>query len=354
MPHDVVSRRPAFPSGLEDDGDGGRLPSTVYVSAVYGVEPGPWWTPVSYPRRRLACRVRRPRTDGPALRERLLPSNDLHPTALRAAPAATTEADPAEVGPVRTSYAPDRDGDPDPGEIVWTWVPFEENDGRGKDRPVLVVAREAAGTLLAVQLSSKRHDRRPRVGADRRSGRGTARAASPGWTSTGCCGCTRTACAVRRARWTGCVSTWSCTGCGSATAGADRGWNGRRRPAEGLERRAPAVRSSTPKTTCSKWPANRPPAGEQGLEGARDLRGVVAEDPAAPGAEHQPPVAVRGGRLQDPLGPDGEGGRDSARPFRGAAARSRPAFGRGRGQEADGVRLVEQPAAVVAEDRDAG
>ena len=38
-------------------------------------------------------------------------------------------------------------------------MPFEENDGRGKDRPVLVVAREAGGrTLLAVQLSSKRHD----------------------------------------------------------------------------------------------------------------------------------------------------------------------------------------------------
>ncbi|MEO3973807.1 type II toxin-antitoxin system PemK/MazF family toxin [Streptomyces sp. CAU 1734] len=72
---------------------------------------------------------------------------------------ATTEADPSRVGRVRTSYAPDRDGAPDPGEIVWTWVPFEENDGRGKDRPVLVVAREAGGTLLAVQLSSKRHDR---------------------------------------------------------------------------------------------------------------------------------------------------------------------------------------------------
>lgn len=70
----------------------------------------------------------------------------------------TTEADPHAIGPVRTSYAPDRDGAPDPGEIVWTWVPFEENDGRGKDRPVLVVAREPAGTLLAVQLSSKRHD----------------------------------------------------------------------------------------------------------------------------------------------------------------------------------------------------
>ncbi|MFF2520900.1 type II toxin-antitoxin system PemK/MazF family toxin [Streptomyces liangshanensis] len=76
----------------------------------------------------------------------------------RTGPAATTEADPREVGEVRTSYAPEHDGDPDPGEIVWTWVPFEENDGRGKDRPVLVVAREAAGTLLAVQLSSKGHD----------------------------------------------------------------------------------------------------------------------------------------------------------------------------------------------------
>ncbi|CAM5555811.1 type II toxin-antitoxin system PemK/MazF family toxin [Streptomyces avidinii] len=72
---------------------------------------------------------------------------------------ATTEADPRAIGRVRTEYAPDPDGDPDPGEIVWTWVPFEENDGRGKDRPVLVVAREAGGrTLLAVQLSSKRHD----------------------------------------------------------------------------------------------------------------------------------------------------------------------------------------------------
>ncbi|MFJ2017721.1 type II toxin-antitoxin system PemK/MazF family toxin [Streptomyces nodosus] len=76
----------------------------------------------------------------------------------RYGPSATTEADPHDVGPVRTEYAPAHDGDPDPGEIVWTWVPFEENDGRGKDRPVLVVAREAAGTLLAVQLTSKRHD----------------------------------------------------------------------------------------------------------------------------------------------------------------------------------------------------
>jgi hypothetical protein len=58
-------------------------------------------------------------------------------------------------------YNPDTDGDPDPGEIIWTWVPYEENDGRGKDRPALVVAREQPGTVLGVQLSSQDHDNDP-------------------------------------------------------------------------------------------------------------------------------------------------------------------------------------------------
>ncbi|WP_211239706.1 type II toxin-antitoxin system PemK/MazF family toxin [Jiangella gansuensis] len=74
----------------------------------------------------------------------------------RHGPDATTEAH--SVGRVHTSYNPNTDGDPDPGEIVWTWVPYEENDGRGKDRPVLIVALEPAGTLLAVQLTSRNHD----------------------------------------------------------------------------------------------------------------------------------------------------------------------------------------------------
>ncbi|GHH53125.1 type II toxin-antitoxin system PemK/MazF family toxin [Streptomyces candidus] len=85
-------------------------------------------------------------------------SDDSTPLPGSTGPSATTEAEPHGIGHVRMEYAPAVDGDPDPGEIVWTWVPFEENDGRGKDRPVLVVAREAAGTLLAVRLSSKRHD----------------------------------------------------------------------------------------------------------------------------------------------------------------------------------------------------
>ena len=57
-------------------------------------------------------------------------------------PDATVEVDPHRIGPVRMSYSPHTDGAPDPGEVVWTWVPFEENDGRGKDRAVKGVAVE--------------------------------------------------------------------------------------------------------------------------------------------------------------------------------------------------------------------
>lgn len=75
----------------------------------------------------------------------------------RSGATATTEVDPRRVGDVSLSYNPVVDGDPDPGEIVWTWVPYEERDGRGKDRPVLVVARTTGQHVLAVQLTSKDH-----------------------------------------------------------------------------------------------------------------------------------------------------------------------------------------------------
>jgi hypothetical protein len=75
----------------------------------------------------------------------------------RSGATATVEVDPHRIGRVRTAYTPQTDGDADPGEIVWTWVPYEERDGRGKDRPVLVVASEAGGTVLAVQLTSQEH-----------------------------------------------------------------------------------------------------------------------------------------------------------------------------------------------------
>jgi len=63
-------------------------------------------------------------------------------------------------GQVRAVYAPDLDGEPDPGEIVWTWVPYEEADGRGKDRPVLLVGHDGQW-LLGLMLTSRDHDTRP-------------------------------------------------------------------------------------------------------------------------------------------------------------------------------------------------
>ncbi|MDX2971530.1 type II toxin-antitoxin system PemK/MazF family toxin [Kribbella solani] len=62
-------------------------------------------------------------------------------------------------GTVHVEYTPHPDdGVADPGEIVWTWVPFEEDHHRGKDRPVLVVGWDAP-YLLALILTSKDHDR---------------------------------------------------------------------------------------------------------------------------------------------------------------------------------------------------
>jgi hypothetical protein len=61
-------------------------------------------------------------------------------------------------GPLRPEYAPALDGDPDPGEIVWTWVPYEDDHAQGKDRPVLLLGHDSSW-LLAVMLTSKDHTR---------------------------------------------------------------------------------------------------------------------------------------------------------------------------------------------------
>jgi hypothetical protein len=51
-------------------------------------------------------------------------------------------------------YSPNLDGDADPGEIVWTWVPYEDDPAQGKDRPVLVVGRNSHD-VYALMLSSQ-------------------------------------------------------------------------------------------------------------------------------------------------------------------------------------------------------
>lgn len=58
---------------------------------------------------------------------------------------------------VRIEYTPRLDGDPDPGEIVWAWVPFEDDPTLGKDRPVVIIGRRGE-VLSGVALTSKPGD----------------------------------------------------------------------------------------------------------------------------------------------------------------------------------------------------
>ncbi|WP_449385017.1 type II toxin-antitoxin system PemK/MazF family toxin [Cellulomonas soli] len=86
------------------------------------------------------------------------PAGRTTPTPSRTAPGDPVRTVlPDHAGPVRTRYSPSPDGRPDPGEIVWTWVAYEDDPSRGKDRPVLLVGRDGP-VLLGLPLTSKDHD----------------------------------------------------------------------------------------------------------------------------------------------------------------------------------------------------
>ncbi|GAA1319677.1 type II toxin-antitoxin system PemK/MazF family toxin [Leucobacter albus] len=70
---------------------------------------------------------------------------------------ATRDVQASELRGATLEYSPNMDGDPDPGEIVWTWVPYVENDGRGKDRPVLIIGRIDATAVFGCYVSTKYH-----------------------------------------------------------------------------------------------------------------------------------------------------------------------------------------------------
>ncbi|MFF5324147.1 type II toxin-antitoxin system PemK/MazF family toxin [Janibacter hoylei] len=57
---------------------------------------------------------------------------------------------------LRWAPTPD-DPRPSPGEVVWAWVPYEEDHRQGKDRPVLLVG-EDGDWLLGLQVTSQDHD----------------------------------------------------------------------------------------------------------------------------------------------------------------------------------------------------
>ncbi len=87
-----------------------------------------------------------------------------------------------DVTTLRPVYAPEADGDPDGGEVVWAWVPFEEDHSRGKDRPVLVLCI-LQGYVMALPMTSKDHDRD--AAQEARAGRHWMDVGSGAWDSRG-------------------------------------------------------------------------------------------------------------------------------------------------------------------------
>ena len=76
------------------------------------------------------------------------------PVAITAGRPVTSMSFPTAQRARKLVYAPNLDGRADPGEIVWTWVVYDDDPTRGKDRPVLVVGRDRS-VLLGLMLSSQ-------------------------------------------------------------------------------------------------------------------------------------------------------------------------------------------------------
>jgi hypothetical protein len=75
----------------------------------------------------------------------------------RAVPRPRGEApatDLPDLNGITITYAPEPGSAADPGEVVWTWVPYEDDPSQGKDRPVALFGRRN-GELVGVALTSK-------------------------------------------------------------------------------------------------------------------------------------------------------------------------------------------------------
>lgn len=59
-----------------------------------------------------------------------------------------------DIDGITITYAPEPGTTADPGEVVWTWVPYEDDPNQGKDRPVVLFGRRG-GDLVGVALTTK-------------------------------------------------------------------------------------------------------------------------------------------------------------------------------------------------------
>lgn len=110
----------------------------------------------------VLSRLRRGRTVPPPAPPTGRPKPTAPPKTAKTAPPKPGRSAPPKVATTtqvptgrHLDYAPKLDGRADPGEIVWTYVEYEDDPNQGKDRPVLVVGRQGT-VLLGLMLSSNR------------------------------------------------------------------------------------------------------------------------------------------------------------------------------------------------------
>ncbi len=129
------------------------------------------------------------------------------PAEIAAGRPVTSTSCPTAARARRLVYAPDLDGRADPGEIVWTWVAYEQDPTRGKDRPVLVVGRDRS-VLLGLLVSSQERHAATGTGWESVLALGTTRAEKAGYGWTGCSTYPRRVSAAKARFWNARSSTW--------------------------------------------------------------------------------------------------------------------------------------------------
>ena len=183
---------------------------------------------------------RRPPTEPPAITAGRPVTNNSVPTAHRAR---------------RVVYAPDLDGRADPGEIVWTWVVYEDDPTRGQGPPGAGGGPRPAHAAGPDAVQPGPPPRRPATGSASAAAAGTTRAGPAGCGWTGCSTCPRRASGARARSWSARRSRWSPRGCAPSTPGASRlraksdrrsGWRARLEP------------SAVPATSATGWARREP------------------------------------------------------------------------------------------------